>query len=265
MQLFFLVILSLLITAPAEAKISAHHGAGSVIIGPDDAPCDSSRRGAIRYESVNDYHEYCDGVEWRRFVAASGTGDLSTPAADTGYFVLSASTWVDNLGGRVGTNTRCLSDLTDNNWLNKDDAVARGLLIGSKVRGFICTGNTDISCNNALPLTTYTFAVSGLPTTGGAQFVTDSMGRGPHNTQNWGGTNYFGSDAFYWANRGAVSPDLWSTAGAVEGAGTCNGYSSSSTGSQGQTGNANNTGETRWNATPLNCSSAHHLICMVHP
>lgn len=263
------LIMMLFLTMPiaVHAKISANHWAGSVIIGPDDAPCDNTRRGAIRYESVNDHHEYCDGAQWKKFVSSSDTGDISTPATGTGYFVLSAGVWNGNLGDRTGANAKCLSDLTSNDWLNKDDAVARGLLVASRVRAFLCISNTEVSCNNALPMTTYTFAVSGDPASGGASFTTDNQGRSPGNTQNWAGTNYFNGDARYWANRGSVSADLWSTAGAHTGgtSNTCGAWSSNNPAGGGATGNTNNTGQYRWQSVAFNCSTTNHLICMVDP
>ncbi len=264
-----ILIVLLLLTVPiiVRAEISANHWAGSVIIGPDNALCNNVRRGAIRYESIKNFHEYCDGTEWKRFVSASDSGDPSTPAASTGYFVLSAGTWTGNLGGRAGADNLCLTDLTNNDWKNKTDAVSRGLLIPSRVKAFICTDTTTITCNNALPLTTYTFAVSGNSITGGASFVTDSNGRGPGNTQNWAGTNYFGTDARYWANRGAVSASLWADVGqtAPGSAAVCSGFSVSSPSWNGNTGNANNTGSTRWDSILPHCGLAQHLICMVHP
>lgn len=254
---------------PAQAEISANHWAGSVIIGLDDSPCDSSRRGAIRYESVSNHHEFCDGTEWRKFVAASGSGDPSMPPADTGYFVLSAGTWNGNLGGRAGADSKCLSDLTTYDWLNKADAVSRGLLTSTKVKAFLCTNTTAASCNQALPLVTYTFAVSDSPAIGGATFTTDSDSRGPANTQNWTGVNYFGTDARYWSNRGNGSASLWPTGGqSIPGSQTCasgSAYDSNSSGWNGNTGNANSAGSNRWNDISFPCNTLQRLICMVHP
>lgn len=179
--------------------------------------------------------------------------------------VLSAGTWNGNLGQIAGADAKCLSDLTGNDWLNKAYAVSRGLLISAKVKAFLCTSNSVASCNNALPHTTYTFAASGAPSTGGAQFVTDDAGRGPGNAQNWAGTNYFGGDARYWANRGTSTAELWAASGQASfgTAAVCGQFDT--TVGNGNTGNANNANGLRWQSSTLPCSNAYHLICMVHP
>lgn len=258
-------------STPAQGEVSANHWAGSVIIGPDDEACDTSRRGAIRYNAATDRHEYCDGVsEWKAFLAISGGGgDPPVPPAGAGYFVLSFELWSGNLGGISGADAKCLEDLENNDWLNKADAVSRGLLVPSKVKAFLCKDNTSTSCNNVLPAVTYSFAVSGFPAYGGASFMVDETGQGPGNTQNWSGTNYFGMAVTYWMNRHTVSPSLWSIAGAA-GTGTSStcgagGFSSSSGSMGGAIGVSNNTGSGRWNSGTRPCADPAHLICMVHP
>lgn len=252
---------------PAQAEISANHWAGSVIIGLDDSPCDNSRRGAIRYESVSNYHEYCDGTQWKKFVASSSTGDPSIPPAGTGYFVLSNSTWDGNLGGLAGADAKCLSDLTGNDWLNKADAVARGLLTASNVRAFLCLHAG--TCRNTTPLATYTFAVSGNNALGGASFMTYSDSTGPGNNQNWTGTNYFGGNVEYWSARdpsnGTNTDKQWGSATCCGGALDCGDWTSSSSGVSGIVGISLHTDGGRWRSSQANCNVPKRLVCMVHP
>lgn len=267
-SLFFIAFFGLVLSSgPTSAKISANHKAGAVIVGPTTTDCDGSVEGGLRWSSADLTFEMCDGISWRKIIASSGVGIPSTPASDTGYFVLSAGTW---LGGNVGSvtgsaNTKCLNDLTDNDWMGKDDATDRGLLVAGKVKAFLC--NASI-CNDLLPHTTYTFAVSGQADRGGAFFVSDADGLGPDNTQSWAGTNYFGGDYFYWTNRGTASSALWSASPHQTAAtAVCDNWNTGLGTRTGRTGNSNNTNSGRWISNTENCigGSTHHLICIVHP
>lgn len=247
-----------------HAEISANHKAGAVVIGPaDDAECTSATEGALRWDSSEKTHHMCDGLEWKRILASGGAGDTSTPPTNTGYFVLSAGTWnATTMGQMEGANDKCLTDLTNNNWLNKADAVSRGLLNASNVRAFLCRNSL---CQNPVAGATYTFAVSGQATTGGADFTADLSSRGPGNTQNWSGTNYFGTAVDYWTGRavGSSTSTLWSTSSSSACAG--GNYWAPGGGAIAVFGSSNNSDVKRWASASLDCATSLHLVCMVHP
>ncbi len=260
----FVMILFFFIPAAGQAKISADHKAGAVVIGPTGLDCDPAMEGGLRWNSASTTHEMCDGIEWTKIRSGAATGVLSPPVPGTGYFVLrSVQTNADYNGTGGSMTTQCLNDLTSNDWLNKSDAVARGLLVTAKVKGFACSTS---ACNNLQPDTVYTFAVSGQPTRGGAIFVTDALGRGPGNPQNWTGTNYFGMEAFYWTNReNSGDDDYWglnpySTANGTSCYGINNAGSSTAV-----VGVSNKADAGRWNSVPRGCGSFAHLICFVDP
>lgn len=255
-----LIFLLFLFAATAHAEISANFKAGAVVIGPaDDGECVPAVEGALRWSSADKTHHMCDGTGWKKIIATTGVGDPSTPPAGTGYFVMSAGSWSGHLGNIAGADSKCLTDLTDNDWLNKADAVSRGLLNSTKVRAFLCDNNT---CINAVSGATYTFAVSGAPTIGGASFNIDMAGQGPGNTQIWSGTNYFGTAAEYWAGRATGSADLWPLNPGSSA--HCSNWSQSS-GYTGIYGLANTANAGRWNFSSMSCAAVKKLICLVHP
>lgn len=49
--------------------LAADFGAGSVIIGEDTGVCNSSKEGAMRYNSASGLHQFCNGLGWMGFVA----------------------------------------------------------------------------------------------------------------------------------------------------------------------------------------------------
>lgn len=263
-RFFYFFLCLLFISVCAQAEISANHKAGAVVIGPTDLDCDPSLEGALRWSSVRNTHEMCDGSAWTKIRSASTQGILSPPVPGTGYFVLRSVASTARLFNLSGMNSTCLAELTDHEWLNKDDAVARGLLVAGKVRGFGC--NTA-SCNNLQPDTTYTFAVSGQPLRGGARFVTDAAGRGPGNRQNWTGTNYFGMDVRYWTNReNSGSDDNWGLGPHSTANGTsCYGLHNEGSSQSAVAGNTNRTDAGRWNAVSFSCAGTAHIICYVDP
>lgn len=245
------------------AGISADHGAGAVVIGESVNDCDVNMKGALRWNSASGLHQVCDGVSWKQPLVKSMVGNLSPPTPGTGYFVLSAGEWDGNLGGVSGAHAKCFDDLTNNDWLNKGDAVSRGILIASNVRAFVCFNSGAASCASPVANTVYTFASSGSPLIGGATFVSDADQLGPGNTQEWVATNYFGVDADYWTNRGVGSGSLWAVDGRVSSSGACSGFTSSS--GDGYIGSSNSSGTVRWSSLHAKCSVPYRLICMVHP
>ena len=53
---------------------------------------------------------------------------------------MSYGTWNGNLGGEIGANAKCYSDLTTNTgWMGYSTANSNGQLIVDKVKAFVCT------------------------------------------------------------------------------------------------------------------------------
>jgi hypothetical protein len=151
--------------------------------------CDSTRIGAMRYDTSVNYMMVCTDTGWRPLSMSSGSGGgaPSTPPSGTGYFVVTYGTWNGNLGDLAGANSKCLSDLTTYNWLNKSDAVSRGILNATNVKAWIYA--IKRYANLPLPSTTYTRSPHpGYSSTGGATFITDSSYRLPSNAQDWSGS-----------------------------------------------------------------------------
>lgn len=239
----------------AAPKAPLHVGGEAIIGATTGLACDADRTGGIRWSSANSTFEMCDGSAWKLLLATGGTGTPSMPPPGTGYFVLSNGTSSGDMGGSLAAaDALCLSDLQTNNWLNKSDAVSRGLLNSSHVQALFCMNGS--TCSSPLANTTYTFAASGSPSTGGATFTTNGSGQGPGNTQNWSGINYFGGNHNYWTHRAVTSGSLWATTTQNP---SCNGWGA------GGAGNSNNTDGSRFNGASVGCSTSYKYICMVHP
>lgn len=242
------------------------HVNGEAIIGNTSLACSGTTEGALRWDATKKCMEVCNATAWECMVASSTTGDPSTPPSGTGYFVLTSGSWDGNLGSTTGADAKCLTDLTANDWLNKSDASSRGLLDSTHVKAWI----SGSSVNNALANVTYTFAVSGDNTKGGATFVTDSNGRGPGNTQNWSGTNYFDGYKEYWTGRDmGDTATLWGT-GSFDSDSFCfNGASGWSTNAsspnKGKQGISSATDKNRFNHSKVACNLTRRLVCFVHP
>jgi len=233
---------------------------GDSMLLAEDAACNAGNQGKVRWSDSANTLQICDGTNWRGIIAPvdPGAGEPYVPPAGSGYFVLSAGMWDANLGGLAGGNAKCLADLTANDWMGKADATARGLLNSGHVRAFLCVTS---NCQNVLPLTTYYFAVSGDATKGGASFTADHISRGPGNSQNWAGINYFGLDATYFTGRSYVSETLWG----IDKLYDCSSFITDSGASIGTYGKANSTGASRATSLVTLCNQFHSLVCMVHP
>ena len=236
---------------------------GDSILVAGDAACHAGNQGKVRWSDSANTLQVCDGTNWKALMVDydPGEGEPYVPPAGSGYFVLSAGMWDSNLGGTTGADAKCLADLTANNWMGKADATARGLLNSSKIQAFLCN---NARCNQALPLVTYYFAVSGDDTKGGASFTTNASGVGPNNSQNWAGMNYFGGNVYYFVGRQTGTNLIWnlsSTGGSI-----CSNYTSNDISfSTNTNGYSNNTGVNRYVLNSFSCSIPLHLICMVHP
>jgi hypothetical protein len=80
-----LICLAFTLSAPVGAQISSNFGGangGAVIIGESTSICDGSIEGALRYESVSQNIEYCDGSNWIAWGALTQAGTLTSAALD---------------------------------------------------------------------------------------------------------------------------------------------------------------------------------------
>ena len=224
----------------------------------------------IKYNG--DYHTYqfCNGTSWLAYgggsnCAATGNYAPTTPSGQ-GYFVLTSTTYNGNMGGIVGADANCLTELTTNTgWMGYSTANSNGQLVAAKVHAFICIGLGDGGCNNLMPLTTYYFANAVIGAAGGASFTTDSNGLGPNDSANWGAANYFSGTYTYWADRARPSNTQWASGGDSSSGVFCNGLTSTG-GASNRYGNSNTTTSSRWNTgLDANCSTSYPMICFVNP
>lgn len=239
-------------------------GAGDSILVAEDAACHAGSQGKVRWSDSANTLQICDGTNWKAIMMNydPGEGEPYVPPAGSGYFVLSAGEWDGNLGNTDGANAKCFADLTANDWMGKADATARGLLNSAKIKAFLCT---DSLCNQALPLVTYYFAVSGDATKGGASFTTNASGLGPNNSQNWAGMNYFGGNVYYRVGRGSSDALKWGNVSADRDYG-CKRYVINDPSSVDRyAGYSNSTILSRYANNYHSCDIPIHLICMVHP
>lgn len=249
---------------PSAAQISLDLSQGGPMrLGTSTDVCNASMLGGLHFNDYSREILYCDGIKWRRLVF--GSTSTVTAAPSVGYFVLTQTTWNGDMSGMSNVDELCLTELTTNtNWRGYADAQARGLLVASKVRAFICGYD---SCINPIPLTSYAFARVGSATDGGATFTTDEQGFGPYNSDNWSGAAYFGVNATYWSGRadngGALS--YWND-NPGNGGGGCTQYTS--TGGFAGVGTSNSTGIARWRIATGSrpaCSNSYPLVCLVNP
>jgi hypothetical protein len=181
------------------------------------------------------------------------------------YFVLTSTAWNGSLGGVAGANSKCLTDLTNNDWKGKASA---GAINNRRVSAFICDF-ANSTCNQPLPSTVYNFARSGSPTSGGAFFATSSTGYGPDDRQAWDTPPYFDIDGLYWTGMAtwpSSSPNYDKFFNYTADSDDCSGWTSSGSNwnSRGQSGSLSSTGAGRWGSWRY-CNSSHRLVCLVGP
>lgn len=218
--------------------------------------------GMIRWNSTTLQAEVYNGGAWAPLWQTPLTATETAPAG-TGFFVVSGTTWNGNLGGRVGADALCLTEIatTNTGWLGYATALGRGLLVSAKVHAFVCDGSV---CNNLMPLTIYRFASASDGTAGGSIFTTDASGDGPQDSANWSDAVHFKASYSYWTGRAAGTATVWGP-GIVAGS-NCNGFTSSAASVVvGEDGTSNSTTKTRWNSAAPACSSTLNLICFVNP
>lgn len=248
------------------------HFSGAVKLGNNAGTCDESNDGGLRYNNSTKTLEICDTRQWQDLITSADSG--SPPlSSDTGYFVITNDRFDGNLGGQDGANEKCVTDLQTYDWLGKS-----GMQVDSDhVFAFICYDGWK--CQHLVPNQTYTFAVSGDNTLGGANFVTDSNGYGPGNNEAWNDNAHFGSGIkHYWSSeRASTDSTKWANADGNAGDankrcgdGSGNGWSNNSAAQTGEAGatafyGRGYTNSSRWARSSLTCDTTAHLLCMVNP
>lgn len=175
-----------------------------------------------------------------------------------GFFVFVDTDRSANMGGLAGANSWCLSMLTSQAWLGKQDA----LLDSAHVFAFLCDATT---CNQLIASKQYFFARAGSATTGGDSFTTDASGLGPGATGAWDSATKFGSTSstfVYWTGRSAGTSTIW---GATPHANTCTSWSTASSGVSGRYGDTGTSNANRWSNNATSCDTPEKLICFVNP
>ena len=266
-NIFKLFCFFVLIPLPAFAGVSANYSTGGLLVGTAVGDtCDGTTEGAIRYNTTDNAHEFCNGTVWRQVVAQAASAPLATPTALDGYLVLTSASWDGNLGGIAGANANCLSDLTANDWMGKADATTRSLINSTKIKAMFIGATSQ----HANPSTRYFFAVSGDNTLGGAFFTSNASGYGPNNTQNWSGINYLGGYREYWTgydNNGVAA--TWDNYTANGDNWYCNAgggrWTSNSSAATGCVGASASTTWGRWCGGVIACDQTRRLLCFVHP
>lgn len=233
-------------------------------LGTSSATCDASHEGLHRYN--NGTVEFCNSYSWTPLVVVK-PAQVPTASSGTGYLVLSHTTWNGNLGGQVGANAKCFTELTSTytSWRGYSTANSNGQLTTAKVHALFCDA---AYCMNLMPLTTYAFAYANNGTPGGATFTTDSNGLGPNDSANWSGATYFGGSYDYWMNMAAVTSTQWYGApnGNIYGQyRNCSQWTDGTSGQSGEYGSSANTDEGRWTYTTTTCDNAKRLVCFVNP
>lgn len=170
-------------------------------------------------------------------------------------FVLTSTPSVGgSIGGLAGANSKCLTNLTANNFRFKTGLT----LNASTVKAFLCDTTT---CQNPNPNENYYFAKSSSTTIGGASFTTDGFGRGPNNSINWAtDTTAFGTTASIWTGRDSTSAALFSSLPYFSSS-SCADWSNTTL--TGAVGTLNNTGSGRWSSGNTACTGNYYLVCMV--
>ncbi len=253
-------------------------GSGSVV-----SSCTGSDEGKIQYNGGAFVYQYCNGTNWLSLSTYTSATTCTTAGqlqflattkslrfcngtvwiyatSNHGYFVMTATAYTGNLGGLSGANSSCLSDLIANTWLGKSEATARGLLIASKVRAFLCDSTT---CQNLNSNALYFYATGTGSSFGGAELVTDATAAGPGDAGNqWSRSDRFGASYNLHTGRSLGGSTLWGLTSATD---TCSNWSTAVAGNFGQNGFTNTSGTGRWSNGTIDCSATRRLVCFVNP
>jgi hypothetical protein len=113
------------------------------------------------------------------------------PLAPHGYFIEVVSPQGGVLGGLVGADALCLSELTSRTWLDQTTAVQRGQLVATKVHAWLCS---LAACRDLVPGDRYQYASTVNTSRGGASFVATVDGFLPDDGHAYGDVDVFGLD-----------------------------------------------------------------------
>jgi hypothetical protein len=241
--------------------------------GPVYANCASpaGKTADVIYSSAYHTYQFCNGTSWIAFVSGSAwtkqSNNNPTPAAGSGYFVMSGTQWNGSLGGRSGADSKCLTELTSTytNWKGYSTALAAGYLISANIHALLCDTS---ACTNLMASTTYNFAVANNHSAGGATFTTNSSGYGPNDSANWSAANYFSNSNSYWTNMGVTSNTVWNGSPASNSINSsCSSWTTASSGTDGVIASSSNSVSVRWynGGNNLPCNNTFNLICFVNP
>lgn len=252
-----------------ECNASGNWQRGPYFFGATADTCDSNHAGMVQWTGSS--FQGCNGTSWSALVQVQSTTPPTAPSG-SGYFVLTKTTWDGNLGGKVGADAKCLTELSSTNttWAGYSTANSNGQLISAKVHAFFCTGN---NCTNLMPLTTYYFAYAGNSSVGGASFTTDSSGFGPYDSISWAAANRFGGTFTYWTGRAGCTSTAWCNSASNSGddSNNCLGYTSNSSSyGTGSYGSSAATDAGRWDGgyypnSNGGCANTLNLVCFVNP
>lgn len=135
---------SLTLAPPASAEISGNFGQGAIKIGTATDGCDNTTEGAIRWNSVDKVHEFCNSTNWTRVVpdcsawpddfsfpavtnATASNNQVSSIAEITGISCADADVSITGDGNpsfRICSNTDCSTVVHD--WRNTTTPIANG-------------------------------------------------------------------------------------------------------------------------------------------
>lgn len=195
-------------------------------------------------------------AEWTAFQNNKPNCVTVSPAT-WGYIVRTNATFSSNMGGLAGADNLCLNDLTNFNWLNKSNAVSRGLLNAAHVFALLCDNST---CRNPFPNTQYIFARTGTTAVGNDSLYTDSYLYAPQYSGSLSSNIKFGSGT-YWTGRAAGPSALnW---GLNPSGASCSNWSAG--GGVGTVGKSTESEHGRFSFSNESCASAYNLICVVNP
>ncbi len=219
--------------------------------------CTAALVGAQRWNTTFNGLEVCDGVNWKTIQLIDASAAPPEPNPGHGYLVLTESTWQGNLGGQLGADAKCYTELTTKtNWMGYADALANGQLVPSNIYAKLVT-------TPGLSYATYHFARVGDPTVGGASIQVDETGNYPGGSGvAWSGLNYFGGAFNYWT--GNQYGNTWLSY--QNNQSKCDPmFTDNSNTLVGSIGSSGSTGQGRWWSSAVACDNYLPIMCLVHP
>ena len=224
------------------------------MVGNTISTCNSTYKGAQRFNEVTETMEYCNGSAWTPFKPTGGT-------QAAGYFVITKTTYNGAFGSLANADAACLTELgtTNKNWFGYAQANAEGRIVSGKVKAFLCDAST---CNNLQASTKYYYSSANDDSAGGEYFTTNSSGFGPNDTKLWSRADTFASGVLIRTNRSAGSATAWNS---IPSSNNCNNLASSSSSDLSQAGGISNVNAGRWSAVARSCDISLNMVCFVNP